>query len=305
MSYSKKCQCETGQFYNIDYYEKIINETQYGYKEDGSILFCLVKNNIKEENRQEYKDAIRGNCKSLTKNRGASAGPVDLKLFPKKAVEFCDKNGETYTDDKVRYSVFYKEEDGRMVNRCQSNQTRSGVAGYFDKVAGFPCRKVGWSSRNPLKHEKLISLAKEIEKGHLEFCPESYKFHRESADKVKPEFLFEDSIYSTMTLNYDFRTASHRDTGDLIGGLSTLTILEDIPDNYEGFYLGLPEYKVCINVKEGDTLYFDAHELHANTEFKVLSEELPINKLTGKPYAGRMSIVCYLRNRLHLCGKES
>jgi hypothetical protein len=304
MKYKKVCEVETGEYFDFDYYDRLIDTTQIGFKEDGSILFFLVKKNIPEEKIEDYKNAVRSCCKSLTKNRGASAGPVDISQFPKKAVELCDKYGNPFTDGKKRYSVHYKEADGRMVNRCQSNIARSGVAGYFDEVAGFPCRKVGWSNRNPLKHKVLEEVARDIEYGHKTYLPESYAFHKESADKVNPEFLFEGSIYSTMTLNYDFRTASHRDTGDLQGGISTLTILEDIEDNYEGFYLGLPEYKICFNVRNGDTLYFDAHEMHCNTEFKVLTDKLPVNTLTEKNYAGRMTIVCYLRNRLHRCGEK-
>ena len=106
-----------------------------------------------------------------------------------------------------------------------------------------------------------------------------------------------------MTLNYDFRTATHKDKGDLDGGLSTLTILEDEENNYEGFYTGLPEYKIAFDVRDGDTLIFNAHEFHANTDFKVLSEKLKIDDLTGNNFAGRMSIVCYMREKLKLCEK--
>tara|TARA_R110000772_G_scaffold105833_1_gene207640 strand:- start:572 stop:760 length:189 start_codon:yes stop_codon:yes gene_type:complete len=54
-------------------------------------------------------------------------------------------------------------------------------------------------------------------------------------------------------------------------------------------------------VKSGDTLIFDAHEFHANTEMKVLSDKLPINDLTGESFGGRISIVAYLRNRISEC----
>ena len=107
-----------------------------------------------------------------------------------------------------------------------------------------------------------------------------------------------------MTLNYDFRTASHRDSGDLKNGLSTLTIFEDVPENYTGFYLGLPEYKIAFDLRNRDTIYFDAHELHANTEFQVLTDRLPIDDLTGNPFAGRISVVCYLRDKLYKCPHE-
>ena len=301
--YEKVWEAKAGEFYDKEHYDKIINESCYGYYENGDILFCFIKGAITEENRQKYKKIIKSCCKQKTKNRGASAGPVDLRYFPKKAVELCNKHGEPYKDGKDRYSVFYKDATGKVVNRCQSNMVRSGVAGYFDAVAGLPCRKVGWSNKNPLKHDSLIELAKEIEGNHNVYCNNSYNYHRKKADEVPENLLFKDTIYSTMTLNYDFRTASHRDKGDLEGGLSTLTIFEDIPNNYEGFYTGLPEFKIAFDVRDGDTLIFNAHEIHANTDFKVLSEKLKRDDLTDNNFAGRMSVVCYMRNKLNLCGK--
>jgi hypothetical protein len=301
--YYKKCEVKAGTFFDVDYYDEIITDSLIGFKENGEVLFVLVKNAIPEEKRDKYKKVIKPVAKSKTKNRGASAGPVDISKFPNKAVELVDKNGNVFTDDKERYSVYYKEASGKVVNRCQSNQTRSGVAGYFDKVAGLPCRKVGWSSKNLAKHNVLCELAQDIQAVHKEYEPNSFEF-QESQSKLSPNYLFDNSIYSTMTLNYDFRTASHKDKGDLVGGLSTLTILEDLKDNYEKFYIGLPEYKIAFDLRDGDTLIFDAHEYHANTEHKVLSEKLGYDDLNDDFFAGRMSIVCYLRNKLKDCPLE-
>jgi len=303
--YSKVWTAKAGEFYDISHYDEILNDTQYGFTEDGEILFCLIKGAVKEENRQKYADIIRSCCKTKTKNRGASAGECDLRYFPRQATELCNKHGKPYTDNKPRYSVYYKDATGKIVNRCQSNQVRSGVAGYFDKVAGLPCRKVGWSNRNPLKHEALIELATEIQTNHEKYCNQSYLYHRKKAEECQQNLLFKDTIYSTMTLNYDFRTATHIDKGDLKNGLSTLTIFEDIPNNYEGFYLGLPEYKIAFNVRDGDTLIFNAHEYHANTEFNVLSDKLKMDDLSGNHFAGRMSVVCYLRDKLNLCESQN
>ena len=301
--YKKIFNANMGEFYDINHYDKIIKENCIGFKEDGQVLFCCIKDAIPKEDRDKYKDVIRKPAKAKTKNRGQSAGAVDIKYFPKRAVVLCDKNGNEFKDNKKRFSVFYKDEKGKVVNRCQSNQVRCGVAGHFDKVAGFPCRKVGWSRDNLDKHNILGELANEIQKNHKEFCYTSYLYHKIIADK-RPAYLFKDSIYSTMTLNYDFRTATHKDTGDLHGGLSTLTIFEDEINNYEGFYLGLPDYKIAFDLRDGDLLIFDAHEKHANTEYKVLSDKLPIDDITKTNFAGRIAVVCYLRNRLKECPIE-
>jgi len=300
--HKKVFDAKLGEFYDINHYDKIISETTWGFKEDGQVLFCCIKGAIPKEERKKYKDVIRKPAKAKTKNRGQSAGVVDISKFPRNAVSFCDVNGKKL-DGKPRFSVYYKKEDGKVINRCQSNQVRCGVAGHFDKVAGLPCRKVGWSRDNVDKHEILGELARIIQSNHRRYCPQSYLFHRIMAEK-KPNYLFKDSIYSTMTLNYDFRTATHKDSGDLQGGLSTLTIFEDEVENYEGFYLGLPDYKIAFDLRDGDLLLFDAHEKHANTEYKVLSDKLPIDDLTQNNFAGRIAVVCYLRNRLWQCPEK-
>jgi len=296
-TYKKVFEALKGDFYDESHYDKIINEECIGLKENGDILFVFVKNSIKKENRHKYINAIKSNAKSKTKNRGTASGVADVSRFPKDAVALCKKDGSPITNPRL-VSVQYKRADGSICARCQSNSVRCGCAGYFDKVGGLPCRMVGWSTKNPEKHLLCEELCEEIAETHRLKEPKSYNFQ---LSKTHKDYRMGDTPYSTLTLNYDFRTACHIDRGDLNNSLSTLTILEEIPDNYKGCYLGLPEYKIAINVKDGDTLIFDAHEYHANTEMEVLSDKLPIDDLTGKPHGGRISVVAYLRNRINEC----
>jgi len=298
-TYIKKFESLRADFYDESHYDEIIRDSSVGYKENGDILFVLVKNAIKEENIGGYIEAIRGNAKSKTKNRGTASGVAVVEKLPKDAIAICDKNGNPPKNKRL-VSVQYLKDDGTICKRCQSNAVRCGCAGYFDAVGGLPCRKVGWSTNNPSKHERCVELCGEISKAHEENEPISFKFQKEIAEK-SPDYVMGETPYSTLTLNYDFRTACHKDKGDLENSLSTLTIFEEIPNNYEGCYLGLPEYKICLDVRNGDTLIFDAHEYHANTEMKVLSDKLPKDDLTGNAYGGRISVVAYLRNRMNEC----
>ena len=299
--YSKKYECLKADFYDLEHYDEVINESKIGYKENGDVLFVFVKNAILKENREDYIIAIKSNAKTKTKNRGTASGVAVVNRLPKDAVAICKADGSEPANKRL-VSVQYKRADGTICGRCQSNAVRCGCAGYFDAVAGLPCRMVGWSTKNPARHLKLEELCEEIGKTHKENEPKSYEFQMSKSHK---DYLMGQSPYSTLTLNYDFRTAAHIDRGDLQNSLSTLTILEEIENNYEGCYLGLPEYKIALNVKSGDTLIFDAHEYHANTEMKVLSDKLPIDDLTGNPFGGRISIVAYLRNRIGDCPSMS
>ena len=81
-------------------------------------------------------------------------------------------------------------------------------------------------------------------------------------------------------------------------------ILEELDNHYDGFYTGLPEYKICFDIRDGDTLIFDAHEFHSNTEYIAKTDKLGYNDLSKCNFAGRLAIVAYLRNGINLCGNE-
>lgn len=298
----KVFKCLRADFYDETHYNQIVKNETMALKENGEILFILKKNNIKKENREKYKEVIAKVAKTKTKNRGTASGVAKVENFPPDAESLCDKNGEPLKNDRL-VSVQYKRKDGTICGRCQSNMVRCGCAGYFDAVGGLPCRMVGWSANNLKKHQILEELCDEIAKGHEEYEPASFYYQKEIADKSK-NYLMGGSPYSTLTLNYDFRTASHIDKGDLIGSRSTITIFEEIPNNYEGCYLGFPEYKIAVDLRDGDTLIFDAHEYHANTEMRVLTDKLAYDEVNKQHHGGRMSVVAYLRNRLSECDKS-
>ena len=103
-----------------------------------------------------------------------------------------------------------------------------------------------------------------------------------------PKFVIDDTAFSTVTINYNWRTALHKDAGDLKEGYGNLVVLEE--GKYKGGETGFPQYGVCVDVRQGDFLAMDVHEWHCNT------------KLVGitKDYA-RVSMVAYLRENMIRC----
>jgi hypothetical protein len=93
-------------------------------------------------------------------------------------------------------------------------------------------------------------------------------------------------VFTTITVNKSFRTAAHRDAGDFQDGMSNLLTLGD--GEYTGGYLIFPEYRVAVDVRPGDLLLVNNHEIiHGNTEIKL-----------NFPEAERVSLVCYLREKM-------
>jgi len=173
------------------------------------------------------------------------------------------------------------------------NGVKSNIMGYFDtwtvgqkavfkeyNIKPPKNRITSFTYKNPDKWSKVVPLIEQIDKQYKELCPEYHSKQYEKAKRTR--FRIADTAFSTVTVNLDFRTASHTDSGDFPEGFGNLIVLEK--GEYEGAYTMFPEYGIAVDVREGDFLAMDVHRLHCNT------------KKIGDGH--RMSLVSYLRNGL-------
>ena len=97
----------------------------------------------------------------------------------------------------------------------------------------------------------------------------------------------EDVPLSSCSINVNYMSYCHKDRGDLNDGMSTLTVINGRKGSYKGGFYVLPEYKVAVNVEEGDILFSQSHKLwHGNTAIQSTDG--------GK----RISFVTYLKKSL-------
>jgi hypothetical protein len=193
-----------------------------------------------------------------------------------------------------------KKEVDRIVKKyvCSTtyaNGVFSGIAGWFDRYPRIPYgRATSYTQREPQKFAMAFPFLQTLTKGFKELLPQRFKAQMEAASKIDSGFLVPGTPFTTITVNKTFRTACHYDAGDLTSGLSNLLVLSN-NGNYSGCYLVAPEYRVAVNVRPGDLLLINNHEvMHGNTEIKLLDEE-----------AERVSLVCYFREKmLDLGSKE-
>ena len=114
-------------------------------------------------------------------------------------------------------------------------------------------------------------------------------YHKKQFKRAhETEFVIGNTAFSTLTINYNWRTALHQDAGDYKDGFGNLVILEE--GKYKGGELGFPRYKVAVDVRNGDFLAMNVHEWHCNT--KIVPKT--------KDYT-RLSIVSYLREKMLRC----
>lgn len=163
----------------------------------------------------------------------------------------------------------------------------SGVAGWFDRYPRIPFgRATSYTRDEPEKFALSFPFLQSLDRGFKELLPWRWGNQRAAADKLDPRFLVPETVFTTITVNKTFRTACHRDAGDLDNGLSNLLVVGS--GNYTGGYLVFPEYRIAVNVRPGDLLLVNNHEIiHANTEIVL-----------NTPDAERISLVCYFREAM-------
>ena len=284
ISYKSK-ETVLGEFYNT---KIIINQDLTLYDEDGSLVFCFMKKIIPEEYYDIDPKIVKASKKESA-NRGNAAGKVTIdglqknkthwKRFP---ATLCNSKGEELT--KETSSSFFKYHDGTMSKRARSNTVNSLALGGFDKSPQHPCRLTHYTKQILNEYPSVFPLCGYISNIYQKKFPDYYHKQKEVYDASPKDYVIPDTVFSTITLNHDFRTATHEDKGDCKLGLTCFTIKKC--GTYTGGELCFPEYQMGCNIEQGDLLIFNPHIRHCN------------NELVGE---GRMSFVFYIRQKMNLC----
>lgn len=168
-----------------------------------------------------------------------------------------------------------------------ANPVNSGIAGYFDRYPRIPyCRTTSYSTNHNDKFEAAIPFIERISDLFKELIPGRWKVQNTEVSKLDPSFRIGNSAYTTITVNKTYRTAAHRDAGDLKEGFGNLSVVSNgVP--YTGAYLAFPEFRAAVDVQPGDVIMMDVHEVHGNTPIGGEGE--------------RISVVCYMREKMADC----
>lgn len=311
----------------------------WGLKPDGTdVLLAKVRRGVLSQSQCEaaFKALEPFAKKTWNTNRGAAAGKVSLRRLPKYVGE---------VEQQGAFRIYYRDRDGKLRKDNISNRVRSNIIGYFDqpdrnKLAGgqkapkIPCRMTAWTRDHPKEwEESIVPFVKDIDRQFKYLLPERHQVQQRRAAKT-PDFQIGKTAFSTVTVNYNYQSATHKDAGDLEEGFGNLIVLErskcNVPGatEYEGGYLVFPQYAVAIDVRQGDFCAVNVHEWHCNTPIigKLNTGELA---KSGKPAStkktlknsrnsksrdqtkekskletwGRMTLVCYLRRDMYSkCG---
>jgi hypothetical protein len=97
-----------------------------------------------------------------------------------------------------------------------ANGVRSGVGGFMDRYPRIPfCRETGWQANNKNKYEASLSLLEAANAVYKSETPVRWAGQEEAMNELGEDWRIGKTVYTTLTINRDFRTAAHRDVGDL------------------------------------------------------------------------------------------
>lgn len=175
---------------------------------------------------------------------------------------------------------------GRQNARLGLTGPYSDILGYFDKRPRQPfCRPTAWSLYRSDIFEISRPLVKEVEYVNEHELPHHWQRQHDFMRDVSQDFKYENSIFSTVTVNLNVRCAYHTDDGDFRGGMGNLVVL-DLAEDQSGI-LVMPRERVAFLVRPTDCLLMNVHHMHGN---------LPLT-----PGGTRLTAVLYARERINEC----
>jgi len=274
------------EFLGYDFASEIITEDTDGFKEDGTPIFVYRRNCIPDELSDTAYDAFLQAAKQPKYNRGAAAGRLTRELLP-------DFVGDLYPVKASKYrSRYYHPTKKTLQSYYVCNTARSNIAGYTEKLANRTlCRKTAFTRDKVEKWESSLPYLIYLDSMFKTLAPKRHKIQKDRAQQ-RPNYTIKGTAFSTLGLNYNWRTACHKDKGDFKNGFGVLTVIER--GKWSGSELLLPQYDIGFDIRGGDIFLFNPHEWHCNTPLVKESDD-----------AVRLSIVSYLRDGLLKCEKGS
>jgi len=285
-----------GEYFEEKDFDTIVKSDCDVYRKtpEGKLILLLkYRKNVLPKNLTEKGMAnLKKAAMKTHDNRGASAGVIDLSKLPKYANEM--KQFDNTKVSKFRIHGYRSKTNGGFINNSFGNISHSNIIGFFDKrdrnlgSTAPPCRTTAFTSQQVEKWDNVVPLIQKIDKQFKRLMPRNYNSQYKRAHETK--FVIPETSFSTVTINYNWQTALHKDAGDYRDGFGNLVVIEDPNGKYDGGYTGFPQYGVAVDVRNGDFLAMDVHEWHANTK------QIP----KTKDYT-RLSLVCYLRENMLRC----
>jgi len=201
-----------------------------------------------------------------------------------------------WSDNRGQYSgqierIHKVKKDGTISRQGRCKSIASGIAGYYESIGGrfkFP-RETAFLQKHPDLWELMQPIFRISARWMQTVTPKRYANQMEAVKKTSSDWVIKDTPYTTITVNNCVASAYHTDNRDLKDGMGCLMVFRR--GEYKGFELVLPEYRVALNLRHGDLLFFNPCAWHGN---------IPVHDAVGEEGEDweRISVVMYFRKNL-------
>lgn len=276
-----------GEFLDDEAYNLLLDKENADVydAETGAALLHFRKRKVRQNDALTAFDCLYDAATEYG-NRGIAAGKMKYRNT-KDSKEARAKKAHNVDEKDVRFK--YVKRDGTVSKTNLAMTVPSGIVGAFDRNPRYPfCRLSKFTVENYDKVMKAMPFVRQVDAIFRENSPERYANQLEAANRTHKDYLFSGTAFSTITVNRNWRTAVHKDAGDLQSGFGVLSVLSR--GLYSGGYFILPKYGVAVNIGHGDVLLADVHQWHCNTELVGISKHWT-----------RLSCVFYFRKKIVGC----
>jgi hypothetical protein len=167
----------------------------------------------------------------------------------------------------------------------------SAVFGYSPRQEGRQdyCSSTAMGYKHPKQHYVISNYAQEICKVYKDYFPDVYASHEQKVqDKVKPEYVINNSLFTSGIVNKNNQLNYHFDAGNFRNVFSNMVVFKG---DVQGGHLVIPEIDISLEVADNSLTIFDGQDL--------LHGVSPIEYKNESSY--RYSVVYYSLERMWQC----
>lgn len=263
-----------GQFIDADKKTKIFSQDVDVFTSEGKLLLKFRKSVLTE------KDTM-----ALMRLKGA-------------AVLGATRPDASGIPPEGKYKNIISKSSGKPLH-VLTTKAHSGIVGFYDARSNFgyihaqdpnrACRLTAFTARHVSQYEACLPVFRKIDRVFRRLVPTFYKKQKKAILEIDQEFVIPGTAFTTVTVNRNFRTALHKDSGDFREGFGNLVVCSE--GEYQGGFTLFPQYGVGVDCRNGDFLAMDVHEWHCNTS------------ISGE--GTRVSFVFYMRDKMRrMCPQE-
>lgn len=257
------------------------------YMPNGQPLCMLRRNVISKPVRDRAVEQFKWmKTRFTTDNRGSYTGYETVGNGDLKKPVSEGRTRLVRKDGRMSRQTRTLNGEGKVVN------VSSAIIGFYDRSGRFPyARKTAFTQNFPERWADVVPLVQEVSGFFSKQLPDRFAIQRAFVAGNCQDYTIPGTVFSTMTVNNNVCGTVHKDAGDFKEGMGVIGAFRE--GDFVGGELCFPQYKVFVDFRDGDILFFNPHEWHGVS---------PMEHVDPEQEGTRITVVYYYRRKLAECG---